>query len=223
LKNGGPNLVDALHEVIQQAWTSETLPRSWTKGVLCPVYKKGDKLDCKNYRGICLLNVTYKVLAKILYDRLLPHANAPVQHYQGWLQSGKSTTDQLFALRQILEKCNEFNITTHHLFIDFKVEYDTIIRNEVYVGMSELNFPTKLIRLTKATLTIETCCVKIQNDCSEPFETRQGLRQGDALSTLLFNVVLEVIVRRANLQTTGTIYNKETQLLAYADDIDMLS
>jgi hypothetical protein len=31
LKNGGPNLVDALHEVIQQAWTSETLPRSWTE------------------------------------------------------------------------------------------------------------------------------------------------------------------------------------------------
>jgi hypothetical protein len=70
LKNGGLNLVDALHAVIQQAWTGETLPRSWTEGVLCPVYKKGDKLDCKNYRGICLLNVTYKVFAKILYDRL---------------------------------------------------------------------------------------------------------------------------------------------------------
>jgi hypothetical protein len=67
-----------------------------------------------------------------------------------------------------------------------------------------------------------TCCVKIQNDCSESFETRQGLRQGDVLSTLLFNVVLEVIVRRANLQTTGTIYNKETQQLAYADDIDIV-
>jgi hypothetical protein len=38
LKNGGPNLVDALHAVIQQAWTSETLPRSWTEEVLCPVY-----------------------------------------------------------------------------------------------------------------------------------------------------------------------------------------
>jgi hypothetical protein len=62
----------------------------------------------------------------ILYDRLLVHANA----------DGKSTTDQLFKLPQILEKCNEFNITTHHLFIDFKAAYDTIIRNEVYVGMS---------------------------------------------------------------------------------------
>jgi hypothetical protein len=78
--------------------------------------------------------------------------------------------------------------------------------------MSYLNFHTKLIRLTKTTLTTVTCCVKIQNDCSESFETRQGLRQG----------VLEVIVRRANLQTTGTIYNKETQQLAYADDIDIV-
>jgi hypothetical protein len=70
------------------------------------------------------LNVTYKVFAKILY------ANADVQHYQAGFKSGKSTTDQLFALRQILEKCNEFNITTHHLFKDFKAAYDTIIRNE---------------------------------------------------------------------------------------------
>jgi hypothetical protein len=187
--------VDALYEVIQQAWTSETL-----------VYKKGNKLYCKNYQGICHLNVTYKVFAKILHDRLLPHANAAVEHYQAGFP-----TNQTNSLRQILEICNEFNITTHHLFRVFKAAYDTIIRNEVYVGMSELNFHTKLIRLTKATLTVVMCCVKIQNDCSESFETRQGLRQGDVLSTLLFNVVLEV--------TTGTIYNKETQLLAYDDDI----
>jgi hypothetical protein len=46
-----------------------------------------------------------------------------------------------------------------------------------------------------------------------------GIRQRDVLSTLLFNVVLEAIVRRAKLQTTGTIFNKQAQLLAYADDI----
>jgi hypothetical protein len=130
------------------------------------------------------LIVTHRVFAKILYGRLLLHANAAIQHHQAGFQSGKSTTDQLFVLRQILEKCIEFNITTHHLFIDFKAAYDTIIRNELYVGTSELNFPTKL------TLTIVMCCVKIQNDCSEPFETRQGLTQGDVLSALLFNVVL---------------------------------
>jgi hypothetical protein len=43
LKNDGS--VDALKEVILLAWTSETLPESWNKGLLCPVYKKGNKLD----------------------------------------------------------------------------------------------------------------------------------------------------------------------------------
>jgi hypothetical protein len=173
--------------------------------VLCLVYKKGYKLDCKNYRGICLLNVTYKVFAKIIYDRLLLHANAAVQHYQAGFLSGKSTTDQLFALRQILEKCNEFNITTHYLFIDFKAAYDTIIRNEVYFGMSDLNFPTKLIRLTKAMLTTVRCCVKIQNECSESFETRQGLRQGDVLSTLLFIVKTLISPNALNVTKTSRL------------------
>jgi hypothetical protein len=95
LKNSGPDLVVALHAVIQQTCTSETLPRSWTDGVLCPVYKKGDKLDCKNYRGICLFNVTYKVVAKI-------HANAAVHQYQAGFQSGKSTTDQLLTKATLL-------------------------------------------------------------------------------------------------------------------------
>jgi hypothetical protein len=66
-----------------------------------------------------------------------------------------------------------------------------------------------------------TCCVKIQNDCSKPFKTQPGLRQGDVLSTLLFNVVLEVIARRTNLQTTDTIFATR-QLVAYADDIDIV-
>jgi hypothetical protein len=48
LKSGGPNLVDA---VIQQAWTSKILPRSWTGRVFCTVYKKGDKLDVKTIEG----------------------------------------------------------------------------------------------------------------------------------------------------------------------------
>jgi hypothetical protein len=67
----------------------------------------------------------------------------------------------------------------HHLFIDFKAAYDTITRNGIYVIMVELDFPATLIRLTTATLTTVKCCVKIQKDCSDHFETQEGLRQGD--------------------------------------------
>jgi hypothetical protein len=55
----------------------------------CPVYKKDDKLDCKNYWETYLFNVLYKIFANILYDRVLSQANAAVQHYKAGFQSGK--------------------------------------------------------------------------------------------------------------------------------------
>jgi hypothetical protein len=88
--------------------------------------------------------------------------------------------------------------------------------------MVEVDFPNKLIRLTKVTLTTIKCCVKIQDDRLYHFEMRQRLRQGDVLSTLVLNVLLEAIIRRTKLQTTDTILNKQTQLSTYADDVDII-
>jgi hypothetical protein len=64
--------------------------------------------------------------------------------------------------------------------------------------------------------------VRIRNNLSEFFETLDGFRQGDPLSTLLFNVVLEKVVRDSNVETSGTIYRKASQLLGYADDLDLV-
>jgi hypothetical protein len=75
--------------------------------------------------------------------------------------------------------------------------------------MSELNFPTKLIRLT---LNNVLCCVKIQNYFCRDFETRQGLRQGEVLSTLILNVLLESIVQQAKLQKNIQQENTNTWL-----------
>ncbi|XP_054091506.1 uncharacterized protein LOC105219282 isoform X2 [Zeugodacus cucurbitae] len=57
---------------------------------------------------------------------------------------------------------------------------------------------------------------------SEPFDTKRGFRQGDSLSCDFFNLMLERIIRAAELNREGTIFYKSVQLLAYADDIDII-
>ena len=72
------------------------------------------------------------------------------------------------------------------------------------------------------TLANTTSVVRIGNNTSEQFPTKQGFRQGDALSCDFFNLCLEKIIRDSNIQTSGTIYDKSTQILGYADDIDII-
>ena len=114
------------------------------------------------------------------------------------------------------------NTETLHLLIDFKAAYDSVNREELWNIMTDFQFPHKMIRLIRTTLLKVQSRVKVQNLLSESFETLTGLRQGDELSTKLFNIALEGICRRARLELSGSIFNKSTQLLAYADDIDIV-
>lgn len=83
-------------------------------------YMKSDKLDSNKYRRINLLNTAYEIFANILYQRLLPLAEENIGGYQCSFRNDRSTTDQLFCLRHVLENYIEFNIVTLHLFVDFK-------------------------------------------------------------------------------------------------------
>jgi hypothetical protein len=52
----------------------EELPGEWKESIIVPVYKKGDKTDCSNNRGISHLSTKYKILSNILLSRLAPYA-----------------------------------------------------------------------------------------------------------------------------------------------------
>jgi sorting nexin-29 len=81
---------------------------------------------------------------------------------------------------------------------------------------------TKRERMVQLTIKGSTCSIRVQSSLSARFGTMNGLRQGDALACLLFNVALEKVVRDSGIQTRGTIFYKLVQLLAYADDLDLI-
>ena len=94
-------------------------------------------------------------------------------------------------MRQILEKMEEFRISIHQLFVDFKSAYDSVDREQMYVAMNELNILEKLIRLVKMIMSDVQSQIKIKSKLLAPSIIHKDVRQGDALAWLLFNITLE--------------------------------
>jgi len=64
----------------------------------------------------------------------------------------RSTIDNIFIVRYIYEKCYEYNIDLHNIFIDFSQAFDTVHRDAIYNSLIKLKVPDKLIKLIKLTM-----------------------------------------------------------------------
>ncbi|XP_060518457.1 uncharacterized protein LOC132697179 [Cylas formicarius] len=220
IKYGGEHLDTAILELLKNIWKTEALPKEWNEGTIVPIHKKGDRMACKNYRGITLLNITYKVLSNVLRGRISPYAEDNLGDYQCGFRPKRSTTDQIFTIRQLLEKSWEFKREVHQLFVDFRQAYDSITRESVWQALEGIGVPKKIIRLTKICIENSKAKVRVGKNNTEAFSINNGLKQGDGLSPLLFNIVLDMAIKEANIGLEIFTNKGPEMILAYADDID---
>ena len=131
-KAGGKKIRCEIHKLIISIWNKEELPDKWKESIIVPIYKKGDKADCSNYRGISLLETTYSSLL----SRLTPYAEEIIGDHQYGFRRKRSTIDNIFCIRQIIDKKWEYNEAVHQLFIDFKKTYDSVGRSYIIFSLS---------------------------------------------------------------------------------------
>jgi hypothetical protein len=171
-------------------------------GVITLVPKVKVANTIKQYRPICLLNVDFKVFPKVLTDRITPMAGRLISENQTSFIKGRNILEGVVVLHEVI---HEFRRTGHRgvwFKIDFEKAYDKVRWNFVKEVMERKGFPDRWINQTMCTIQ-GGVCININGERTQNFNTYQGLRQGDPLSPLLFNLVAEVLatlLRKASSQ-----------------------
>ncbi|KAL1451182.1 hypothetical protein WDU94_003467 [Cyamophila willieti] len=226
------NALEKLEKLMKQIWESEKFPEDWKTALIHPIHKKGEKTEPNNYRGISLIQVTYKILSKALQNRLEKQVDKEIGEYQGGFRRGRSCVEQISNLKFILRHRKLRGKHTYVTFVDFKKAYDSVDRETLLNTLEEFGVDTKTIALIKQTLTDTESKVKFAGILSKAFKIKTGLRQGDGISPILFNCVLEKVIRewrKNNLKVgiknikIGRRKDLEIDCLAFADDLAILS
>jgi hypothetical protein len=160
------------------------------------------------------LDITINNFIENCIPRLSPYIDE-INH-QGWLRRKRSTADQIFCIRQILEKIWEFNWTVHQLFVDFKKAYDSVRREVLYSILVEFVVPMKQVTLTKMCLNETYNKVRIGKYLSDNFYIQMS-KQVDALWPLIFNFALQYATRMVQEIQVRRKSNGTHELQVYAD------
>ncbi|KAK0152499.1 LINE-1 reverse transcriptase [Merluccius polli] len=205
------------------AWTSGAVPLDWQTGVVVPLFKKGDRRVCSNYRGITLLSLPGKVYSGVLERRVCRIVESRIREEQCGFRPGRGTVDQLYTLCRIVEGAWEFAQPVHMCFVDLEKAFDHVAREALWGVLREYGVSDPLIRAVRSLYARCQSLVRIAGNKSDMFPVRVGLRQGCPLSPILFIIFMDRISRRSQGVEGVRFGDLRIGSLLFADDVVLLA
>ena len=176
-------------------------------GLVVPLFKKGQRDDINNYRGVCLLSMASRILARIMASRLREWAEAVgvLDENQDGVQVGRSTADATQICVRLHEEAglyvNESNSmedwTPIATLLDIKKAYPRVNRPILWSMLRKYGMREESIRILKGLHEETEYRVKGKNENSDAWRPLRGLREGCATSPILFNVYHSAAMRQA--------------------------
>lgn len=147
--------------------------------------------------SIRLLSIIGKVLMKVMQLQLQKHREQTSQEEEAGFWPHRGCCNQIFTFHQMIKdriRCRKWTVIA---FIDFKSAFDYIHWPALWEMLEVEHLPRKIIQLLQASYNSSTSCMWIRNKLSNDLSIWTGVRQGDAVSHLLFNIVIDAIMRKA--------------------------
>ena len=209
-------------ENFQLSYDKKILPKEQRKGIINLIPKQGkDIRELKNWRPITLLNSDYKILTKILANRMKEGLVEIINPDQIGYMEKRFCGENTRLIADIIEYSQVLKQPGILLMVDFEKAFDTIKWNFLYRVLDHFNFGIFFIEWIKIIYNKIYSCVTNNGYSSAPFNITKGIRQGDPISALLFLPVVEIlaILIRNNIYIKGYIIKDcEIKLCQLADD-----
>ena len=229
LKAGGHTLREVLlnlYNAITQP--SSPSPNNWHHTIIKVLHKSGPPQLPQNYRPIATIPILYKLFARLLYNRLEPTLDKQQSCDQAGFRRERGTTNHLFTISMLQEISDEWQIPLWVAAVDFKKAFDSVTHSAIWRALSEQGVSPSYIQLLNKLYNNQTASVKTDTR-SRLFNIERGTKQGDPLSSLLFNCVSESVMRQTKLKWNSKHWGvplqphhtDNTQLtnLRFADDL----
>lgn len=192
LKHGSEVLLLYIYDLFNKVFEMGYFPEKWSEGYIIPIFKKGDKNDVANYRGITLLSTVGKLFTRILNNRLNCWAekyNVYVEAQAGF-RKHMGTTDNIFVLNSLITHYLNNNENLYCAFIDFTKAFDYVVRDILWYKLLKIGVRGKMLDVIKSIYSSVKSRIKHNNILSDTFTCNIGVRQGECLSPFLFSLYL---------------------------------
>ena len=198
-------MTDVVTKTCNRIWRTGEWPTPSTQSLIIALPKKGNLQLCQKHGTISLISHSSKVMLQVILNRLKPQAEEIIAEKQAWFRAERSTTEQIFNLRILCEKCLQHQQNLYHVFIDFKKAFDTVWHAALWATMRKYNISANLVRTIEQLYDKATSAVQTNGSIGEWFKTTVRIRQGCLLSPILFKHFLERIMSDALEEHDGKV------------------
>lgn len=131
--------------------------------------------------------------------------------------------DHIHTIKQLIEKCNEYNRIYYLGFVDYNKAFDSIKHKHLWEALKQQGVQSKYIRIMKQIYKNSSAIIRLEKE-GEEFPIKKGVRQGDPLSPKLFSAVLEKVFQSLDWDQYGlNINGTKINHLRFADDLILIT
>ena len=216
-----PALLPVMARVLTAAGEQDRLPPGLHEGVITLIFKAGDKLDPANYRPITLLNTDYRLLAKVLANRLKLHLPEIISREQTAFVPGRSIGENVMLLQLLPHLLRQQGRTGYAVFCDFRKAYDTVDRGFLLRIMERLGVGPGFLAWARLLLRDTRSKALVNGHLSGAVAFEAGVRQGCPLAPLLYLFIGQALLCFLKAKGVGIdVAGLRLTGAQYADDME---